>query len=172
MDLPEVCSHILAFLREAETPKLGKTPISSGNEQEKAPQLDRAPVVFPRFTKLHLAEAQEMHKQKYDEVQALDRAHREFFYRIVIFSEEMLESTKPRMTSSLATLASMSHLSRVEELKGSSDERPALFSGNPFESTVIELASGSKTSLQNQPDAELIAPISKTKEWKKPLLFG
>ncbi|KAF3946976.1 hypothetical protein CMV_026824 [Castanea mollissima] len=82
---------------EAETPKLGKTPISSGNEQgkesngiagtsqdpswlksvysEKAPQLDRAPVVFPRFTKLRLAEAQEMLKQKYEEVQALDRAH-------------------------------------------------------------------------------------------------
>uniref|UniRef100_A0A7N2L2I8 Uncharacterized protein n=1 Tax=Quercus lobata TaxID=97700 RepID=A0A7N2L2I8_QUELO len=78
--------------------------------------------------------------------------------------EEMLESTKPRMTSRLATLASTSHLSRAEELKGSSDERAALFSGNPFESTVIELASGSKTGLQNQPDAELTAPISKTKE--------
>ncbi|KAK7826208.1 protein OBERON 4 [Quercus suber] len=174
LDLPEVCSHILAFLREAETPKLGKMPISSGNEQgkesngiagtsqdpswlksvysEKAPQLDRAPVVFPRFsydqidkrtletelqtsiqkepvfdeleslvrikeaeakmfqaradearreaeglkriaiakkekieeeytgrfTKLRLAEAQEMRKQKYEEVQALDRAHREY----------------------------------------------------------------------------------------------
>ena len=49
-------------------------------------------------------------------------------------------------------------------MKGSSDERPALFSGNPFESTVIELANGSKTGLQNQPDAELTAPISKTKE--------
>ncbi|XP_023876059.1 transcription factor PIF3 isoform X2 [Quercus suber] len=55
-------------------------------------------------------------------------------------------------------------LSRAEELKGSSDERPALFSSNPFESTVIELGSGSKTVLQNQPDAELTAPISKTKE--------
>uniref|UniRef100_A0A7N2LGM1 Uncharacterized protein n=1 Tax=Quercus lobata TaxID=97700 RepID=A0A7N2LGM1_QUELO len=77
---------------------------------------------------------------------------------------EMLESTKPRMTSSLATLASTSHLSRVEELKGSSDERPALFNGNPFKSTVIELASGSKIGLQNQPDAELTTPISKTKK--------
>nr|POF08657.1 hypothetical protein CFP56_04777 [Quercus suber] len=131
MDLPEVCSHILAFLREAETPKLGKSPISSGNEQEKAPQLDRAPVVFPRFTKLHLAEAQEMHKQKYEEVQALDKSTSRpissSFYRIVIFSEEMLESTKPRMTSNLATLAST-----AEELKGSSDERPALFSATPL----------------------------------------
>uniref|UniRef100_A0A7N2RCT4 Uncharacterized protein n=1 Tax=Quercus lobata TaxID=97700 RepID=A0A7N2RCT4_QUELO len=83
-------------------------------------------------------------------------------------AKDMLESTKPSMTSSLATLASTflicSHLSRAEELKGSSDERPALFSGNPFESTVIELASGSKTGLQNQPDAELTTPISKTKE--------
>ena len=164
----------LTVIAEAETPKLGKMPISSGNEQgkesngiagtsqdpswlksvysEKAPQLDRAPVVFPRFsydqidkrtletelqtsiqkepvfdeleslvrikeaeakmfqaradearreaeglkriaiakkekteeeytgrfTKLRLAEAQEMRKQKYEEVQALDRAHREY----------------------------------------------------------------------------------------------
>ncbi|XP_030954953.1 uncharacterized protein LOC115977309 [Quercus lobata] len=83
---------------------------------------------------------------------------------LAFLREEMLESTKPRMTSRLATLASTSHLSRAEELKGSSDERAALFSGNPFESTVIELASGSKTGLQNQPDAELTAPISKTKE--------
>nr|POF08656.1 hypothetical protein CFP56_04777 [Quercus suber] len=98
---------------------------------KKAPQLDRAPVVFPRFTKLHLAEAQEMHKQKYEEVQALDKSTSRpissSFYRIVIFSEEMLESTKPRMTSNLATLAST-----AEELKGSSDERPALFSATPL----------------------------------------
>jgi phytochrome-interacting factor 3 len=57
-------------------------------------------------------------------------------------------------------------LSRVVELKGSNDERPALFSSNPLESTVIEPASGSKRArgLQNQPDAELIPPVSKTKE--------
>ena len=66
--------------------------------------------------------------------------------------------------SSVIRRASSLVLSRAEELKGSSDERPALFSSNPFESTVIELGSGSKTGLQNQPDAELTAPISKTKE--------
>ena len=66
--------------------------------------------------------------------------------------------------SSVIRRASSLVLSRAEELKGSSDERPALFSSNPFESTVIELGRGSKTGLQNQPDAELTAPISKTKE--------
>ncbi|XP_075641377.1 transcription factor PHYTOCHROME INTERACTING FACTOR-LIKE 15-like isoform X2 [Castanea sativa] len=67
-------------------------------------------------------------------------------------------------SSSVIRQASSLVLSRAEELKGSSEERPALFRSNPFESTVIELASGSKTGLQNQPDAELTAPISKTKE--------
>ena len=69
-----------------------------------------------------------------------------------------------RDNSRVEELKGRSLLSRVEELKGSSDERPALFNGNPFKSTVIELASGSKIGLQNQPDAELTAPISKTKE--------
>nr|POE73723.1 hypothetical protein CFP56_59988 [Quercus suber] len=123
---------------KAETPKLGKMPISSGNEQGKESNAIAGTSRIPPISRS--------------------------FYRIFIFSEEMLESTKPRMTSSLATLASTCYLSRAKELKGSSDERPALFSGNPLESIVIELASGSKTGLQNQPDAELTAPISKTKE--------
>ncbi|GMY17180.1 transcription factor PHYTOCHROME INTERACTING FACTOR-LIKE 15-like [Fagus crenata] len=69
-------------------------------------------------------------------------------------------------SSSMIRPTSSPVLSRVVELKGSNDERPALFSSNPLESTVIEPASGSKRArgLQNQPDAELIPPVSKTKE--------